>query len=856
MALVGSGSHAGCGQADGAARKRVSAYLTITVYPYKLTQRELEARLEPGLTVLPGQLMRFESGQSVYGQVKEVRAMPPASAGMPEGYGVIISLLYGSPTLEPQRVSLLDASQMAREVQRLQEPFEKPVRLTPGFTGELARLGTLSLIEGHDFLLKYEALLLLLNAVEPYRKLLILDPLGIFEEMDGLEYRKAGQDLQLSVQAVGSKRFLSAFGELFAPDLREQVLRVVADHLPLFAKFIGFHDLLNLDAAVNVPLKNLILQNYHTVTQAHIFADSPEQAFDASQLLTHPVVALDMSELESPWKSLFYEQICGEVLESMGKVQEEVVLVLLYPENYLSDLTGWVQKAEEAGLSLLVLTSPYVSRAVGKLANNRILVDAKHQVELQGDLTLGLPVQLQLSDAIPTPEPVTSLHQSTILEQQQVHKPAEPKVDSSDEPVSQEPESIPTELMEEGVSQLAAPRNPAEAAWWFEVSQPLTEDEPVPDEMEEQAPEQPEPEEETQDVGPIVDLSAPEPEPTISFLTAEQLSALLASSAEGEETDASPVADWNELVDTSDDELDYPDAEEGAWAEPPVDLSPPELGPPERQTAMPPLVEPLDDRISAMPESSEEVVQSHEPQVVEEEPAAPPPFPTPEEYRKDEFDFELNLDEIAVGTEAESGYYSSYLADGERLPDSVAKSLSEFEGTNNAKDEESLFDFESELYPSEPVSATSGQPEWEPSEREAPAWQSESEPQEGTSQREAATNPDMMDDEDLQEALDLIFPHEFVDTQPATDASPKPESRKSRPAEDEPVPIVPKEVDASLEEQAGFQVGDKVRHPSYGTGTVQRIIPMEDSVVLNITFDTVGKRLLDPSLTELSLEPG
>jgi hypothetical protein len=36
-------------------------------------------------------------------------------------------------------------------------------------------------------------------------------------------------------------------------------------------------------------------------------------------------------------------------------------------------------------------------------------------------------------------------------------------------------------------------------------------------------------------------------------------------------------------------------------------------------------------------------------------------------------------------------------------------------------------------------------------------------------------------------------------------------------------------------------------------GIVQKVIPVDQSVILNITFENVGKRLLDPALTELSL---
>jgi hypothetical protein len=859
--------------------------LTITVYPYKLTQKELEARLESGLTVLPGQLVRFESAQSgnapVYGQVREVRALPPASAGMPEGYGVVIALLHGCPTLEPQSVSLLDSSQMALELQRLQQPFEHPLRLTGTLIGELDRLGTLSLVDGHDFVLKYETLMRVLEAVRPYKKLLIIDPLGVFEADDGFAYYKAGSDVQLSLQSVGSKRFLSAFGELFAPDLKEQALRVVADQLPLFSGFIAFQELLNSDAADNVPLKNLILQNYQTVAQSQVFADTPQTALDIVQLSGAPVGVLDVSELTEPWKRLFYEQACQMVLESDAVAQDDLIMVLLYPENYVDDLTPLIQRAEETGLNLLILTSPYAPKAVRKLANNRFYADSRQHVELQGDLTLGLPVRfaLSLSETLER-EPLPPVASSQPLPDMPIPSSIEaewlPNVEAKAK-ATHEPQMVDVEMQLPPSS--APPRNSAEQAWWFEVSQPVTEDEIVP---QEEPFEEAEPEDVTGEAplgtineatGPIVDLSAPEPEPTISFLTAEQLSALLGSSEqEATHGGPQPLAQWEDVVEMPtepQDTLDYPDADEGAWSDYETaeatsselwDLAPPASDRPkaeptaefEAQPEVPAKAQSDEaQRMETAPVQPAEQPISEEGASAPQEPGsgpAPPPFPTPEEYRKEEFDFELNLDERSVEPEAEGeGSYSSYLAEGELLPNAVAQSLSEFEELDQGAADESLFDFEPDLYAAPPVAA-------EPSVQAAGK---DSAPPQGI------LDSDSSDAErDMQEALDLIFPHEFVDTHPEAQQAipdntlPPTAAAPAGNADVEMVPIIPKQVEPSVEDQMGFQVGDRVRHPSYGAGVVQRIIPMEESVVLNITFETVGKRLLDPALCELQREPG
>lgn len=54
-----------------------------------------------------------------------------------------------------------------------------------------------------------------------------------------------------------------------------------------------------------------------------------------------------------------------------------------------------------------------------------------------------------------------------------------------------------------------------------------------------------------------------------------------------------------------------------------------------------------------------------------------------------------------------------------------------------------------------------------------------------------------------------------------------------------------------IAEQVGFHEGERIRHEKYGIGVVNKVIPMESSVVLNVTFDSVGKRLLDPTLSRI-----
>lgn len=53
-------------------------------------------------------------------------------------------------------------------------------------------------------------------------------------------------------------------------------------------------------------------------------------------------------------------------------------------------------------------------------------------------------------------------------------------------------------------------------------------------------------------------------------------------------------------------------------------------------------------------------------------------------------------------------------------------------------------------------------------------------------------------------------------------------------------------------DHGAYRVGQSVRHGQYGVGVIQNVIPVDDSVVLSIQFEAVGKRLLDPKYTQLA----
>lgn len=70
------------------------------------------------------------------------------------------------------------------------------------------------------------------------------------------------------------------------------------------------------------------------------------------------------------------------------------------------------------------------------------------------------------------------------------------------------------------------------------------------------------------------------------------------------------------------------------------------------------------------------------------------------------------------------------------------------------------------------------------------------------------------------------------------------------------VPIYPAEgVESEPADDAfGYAQGDVVTHPRYGRGVIEKIIKYGNKTLCSISFDNVGRRLLDPSISEFEKE--
>ena len=65
------------------------------------------------------------------------------------------------------------------------------------------------------------------------------------------------------------------------------------------------------------------------------------------------------------------------------------------------------------------------------------------------------------------------------------------------------------------------------------------------------------------------------------------------------------------------------------------------------------------------------------------------------------------------------------------------------------------------------------------------------------------------------------------------------------------VPVYdPSDEEEIVDENIGYKAGDKISHPRYGLGTVEKIIKYGNKTLCSIDFENVGRRLLDPSISD------
>ena len=127
---------------------------------------------------------------------------------------------------------------------------------------------------------------------------------------------------------------------------------------------------------------------------------------------------------------------------------------------------------------------------------------------------------------------------------------------------------------------------------------------------------------------------------------------------------------------------------------------------------------------------------------------------------------------------------------------------------------------------------------------------------------EVFAEEDLVEDDLSEDDLDFIdeaMPEVEIDEEQGENISEIPEDLYNQDDDDTPpmVPVYPAEgveSTSSPDDDFGFAQGDVVTHPRYGRGVIERIIKYGNKTLCSITFDNVGRRLLDPSISEFEKE--
>lgn len=110
-----------------------------------------------------------------------------------------------------------------------------------------------------------------------------------------------------------------------------------------------------------------------------------------------------------------------------------------------------------------------------------------------------------------------------------------------------------------------------------------------------------------------------------------------------------------------------------------------------------------------------------------------------------------------------------------------------------------------------------------------------------------------------EDDLDFIESNQPVSIEEPEQEIPEDEQYQENPFVQEQPPVVPvypaDEVSSNPEDEDNgidFAQGDAVSHPRYGRGVVEKIIKYGNKTLCSISFENVGRRLLDPTISEFT----
>ncbi len=365
----------------------------------------MEVVFETAMPLKPGQIIAFDDGQEnhppVYAVIDALKSLDDASR--PTCQMARLSVLYGEPSLSITGASIIDDDALLNHVMELLPEADYPVQLG-AFSADIRNFGTATFIQDDEleaspssFESKRAVLEVLMGQLSQYQRVLVIDPLGLFVSEPGQHVLRAGLDTRLSIAHLGAKRLSEALEQYLPNDVLRDVSGFFSGALAIGQG--DTNEVVSLQALMahaksECPddLKAVVASCLTQMHRTGVFAESMEQVFSSHQLPNVPVTVLDVSGLSEPWKTLFYHWATSQFLQTSGG---DVVSVLIYPENYMPKFDTWLRKVNEADLMTFVLSSPYMKDEFRDLADTTMDVN-DDTLHLHGDITCHLPVAIAM----------------------------------------------------------------------------------------------------------------------------------------------------------------------------------------------------------------------------------------------------------------------------------------------------------------------------------------------------------------------------------------------------------------------------------------------------------------------------
>ncbi len=373
--------------------------MPLSIRPKRVTSSEIEAFIDASTPLVVGQLLRLEGDAPVYTEVTSLQTLSSVDHLTTNAECLAsMTVLFGEPGMGFSQATLLNATELGGELQTLLGHVRSPLFLGGSFMGDLKRLGTLSVVSGDSLEAKHQALVEIMDGLQVDQRLLVMDPLGLFAFAEGYHVMTAGQEVQLSLQGIGVATFLSKVGEALPEAFQDEGLALLSRALPLTLDFIPFKYFLNTQLYDECPAKGALIHVLHTMHAQQVFATSPEKVFAMDATVSDQMNVLDLSGIENPWRGVFYDYVCHELIRHK---EHGLIPVLVYPENYLDNLPHYIQKWDEAEYNVLVLSSrqseaTYTDAVAHYFEAEYELGGDEVHVHLCGEMTLGLPMKATL----------------------------------------------------------------------------------------------------------------------------------------------------------------------------------------------------------------------------------------------------------------------------------------------------------------------------------------------------------------------------------------------------------------------------------------------------------------------------